>query len=105
MFTQEFGKPVPPLMFLIGLRGATEKASLGARIISPDNTILVDLDSARGIAIPPLEGSARALAGIGFEGLVFKQGGTHTVEFVVNNTKILRTSFTVEHRIIKQVTL
>ncbi len=93
----DFDKPIPAIMFLVGLTGSTEKESLlGIRIIAPDNYMVADLNVQEGIAIPAMDGRSRALAGIGFEGLVLNQEGTYTVEFVVNNTKALRSSFIVQ---------
>jgi len=95
MIVGEVGKPIPELMFLVGLRGPSNPFALGARIISPDKSVLVSIEKEAAPKIPSIEPDRGAMGGLGFVGLSFPLEGLYTIQVLVNDREIHLTTFTV----------
>ena len=95
MIVGEIGKPIPELMFLVGLRGPSDPFSLGARIISPDKSILASIEKEQAPKLSALEPERGAMGGLGFALLSFPLEGLYTIQILINDKESHSTTFTV----------
>ncbi len=91
----EIAKPLPELMFLVGLRGPAEAFSLGARIIAPDKSLIVATGKAQALKLPSIETESGAMGGIGFQGLSFPVEGLYKIELLINEEECRSETFAV----------
>lgn len=87
------GTTAEQLVFVLGLRGPSDESTARMNIYKPDDSILIGIPLPK---IDPVLADQAALFGMGVGGLQFPAEGRYSLDIVINDTKVYRSTFDIQ---------